>query len=45
MRWKGSFFEPLIEEHEHEFAWFMLILIGALVLRLALEAFGAWPWA
>jgi hypothetical protein len=27
------------------FAWFMLILIGALVLRFVLAGRGAWPWA
>jgi hypothetical protein len=45
VRWKGSFFDRLIQEHEHEFARFMLFLIGALVLRFVLEALGAWPWA
>ena len=45
MSWKGSFFDRLIEERQGEFAWFMLILIGLLVLRFVLEALGAWPWA
>jgi hypothetical protein len=45
VRWKGSFFERLIQEHEDEFAWFTLILVGALVLRFVLEDLGAWPWA
>lgn len=36
--------QRLIQEHEDEFAWFMLILTGLLVLRFVLEALGAWPW-
>jgi len=37
--------EKFLEEHEDAFAWFMLFLIGGLVLRFVLEALGAWPWA
>ena len=37
--------EKFLEEHEDAFAWFMLFIIGGLVLRFVLEALGAWPWA
>ena len=37
--------EKFLEEHEDAFAWFMLFIIGGLVLRFVLEALAAWPWA
>jgi len=37
--------EKSLEEHEDAFRWFVLFIIGGLVVRFLLEALGAWPWA
>jgi len=45
VRWKGSYFDRLMQQHEDAFAWFMLLIGGGLLLRFVLESLGAWPWA
>jgi len=45
MRWKGSYSENFLEDHEDAFRWLMLLIGGGLVVRFVLESLGAWPWA
>jgi len=44
-KWRGSYSEKFMEDHEDAFRWLMLLIGGGLLLRFVLETLGAWPWA
>ena len=45
VKWKGSYTERAIKEHEDAARWFLVVLGCLLVARFVLEYLGLWPWA
>jgi hypothetical protein len=43
-KWRGSYTERFLEEHEDAFRWLMVLLGIGLVVRFLLEGVGLWPW-